>query len=73
MWVTESEKAKQVKMQKIKNQLAVLDEKLPRPLEITISQCPAALAEVIDDKGTTRGDILEKKNDLRKQLNEEER
>lgn len=68
MWVTDNEKAKQAQAQDIKAQLADLDEKLPRCLEIIIKSSPEALTEVIDAAGTTRGDVLKKKDKLRAEL-----
>lgn len=67
-WVTASEKAKKEKAQNIKAQLSALDEKLQRCFEIIVKASPDALAEVIDSAGTTRGDILNKKEMLREQL-----
>lgn len=68
MWVTESEKAKQAKAADIKAQLAALDEKLPRCLEVIVAANADALAEVIDAAGTTRGDVLKQKQELRNDL-----
>lgn len=67
-WLTVTEKEKQAQAQEIKAQLAALDEKFPRPLEIIIKSSPEALAEVIDAAGTTRGDILKQKQALRAEL-----
>ena len=67
-WNTAANQAKQAEIQAIKNQLAAIDEKLPRCLEVVIAASSEALAEVIDSDGTTRGEILNKKLALRDEL-----
>jgi hypothetical protein len=67
-WVTAEEKSKSQKIQEIKAQLSELDTKLPRWAETAISKDADAMAEIIDGAGTARGDVLEKKKELREKL-----